>query len=76
MAHWFHIEFYNSVATVETDCSGLCRVTMRKNLAVVAFKYVSLFLHLRYSKIGIIGVTMCNLYTIVGGVIRAPYVLI
>lgn len=44
MAHCFPIEFYNSVshmATTETDCSCLCRVTMRKNLAAVPLKYVS-----------------------------------
>lgn len=31
-AHFFHIEFYNSVshmATAETECSGLCRVTTK-----------------------------------------------
>lgn len=38
MAHWFHIEFYNCVshmATVKTDCSGLCRVTIRKALLLL-----------------------------------------
>lgn len=42
MAHWFHIEFNNSVshmATVETDCSGL--QGNYKNLTV-SFKYVPL----------------------------------
>lgn len=44
MAHWFHIEFYNSVshmATVETDCSGLCRVTIKETMPL-SFPLLSL----------------------------------
>lgn len=40
MAHWFHIEFYNSVshmATVETDCAGLRRVTVRETVPLLFF---------------------------------------